>query len=68
MSAIFGGIDTSSNVQEQIPSAFCGCGCKKYENDRGSGLFSAKVCKTSGNVRKILGVTVQNILSSSREN
>ena len=33
-------------MQEQIPSAFRSCGCKKYENDRGSGLLSAKVCKT----------------------
>ena len=51
-SAILGGIDISSNAQEEIPSAFCSCGCKKYENDRGSGLLSAKVCKTSEIVGK----------------
>ena len=58
----------SSNVQEQIPSAFRGCECKKYENDRGLGLLSAKVCTTSKNFGKVLRITVQNILSSSREN
>ena len=41
-SAIFSGIDISSNVQEQIPSAFRSCGCKNYENDRGSGLSVPK--------------------------
>ena len=43
-----------SNVQEQIPSAFCSCGCEKYENDRGSRLLGAKMGKTSENVRKML--------------
>ena len=42
-------------------------GCEKYENDRGSSLLSAKMRKTSENVRKILRVTVQNVLSSSGE-
>ena len=54
MVTLFGGIDISSNVQEQIPSAFRSCGCKKYENDRGSGLLSAKECRTSKNVGKVL--------------
>ena len=54
-------------MQEQIPNAFCIGGCEKYENDRGSSLLSAKMRKTSENV-KILRVTVQNILKSSREN
>ena len=67
-SAIFGGIDFSSNVQEQIPSAFRSGECEKYENDRGSSLLSAKMRKTSESVRKILRVTVQNVLRSSREN
>ena len=48
------GLGVSSNVQEQIPSAFRSCGCKMYENDRGSDLLSAKVCKTSENVGKFL--------------
>ena len=47
-----GGIDISANVQEQIPSAFRSCGCKKYENDRESSLLSAKVCETSENDKK----------------
>ena len=67
-SAIFSGINFSSNVQEQIPSAFCSGGCEKYENDCGPSLLSAKMRKTSENVRKILQVPVQNVLSSSREN
>ena len=40
-------------MKEQIPSAFCSGGCEKYENGRGSSLLSAKVRKTSENVRKI---------------
>ena len=55
-------------MQEQIPSGFGSGGCEKYENDRGSSLLSAKMRKTSENVRKILRVTVQNVLSSSGEN
>ena len=39
-------------MQEQIPGAFHSCGCKEYENDRGSSLLSAKVCEISENVRK----------------
>ena len=57
-SAIFSGINISSNVQDQIPSAFRSDGCEKYENDRGSSLFSAEMRKTSENVRKILQVIV----------
>ena len=45
-SAIFGGIDISSNVQEQIPSAFCSGECEEYEDDRGSSLLSTKMRKT----------------------
>ena len=44
-------------MQEQIPSAFCSCGCKEYEDDRRSNLLSAKVCETNENVGKILRVT-----------
>ena len=55
-------------MQEQIPGAFRSCGCKEYENDRGSILLSAKVRETNENVGKIVRVTVQNVLSSSREN
>ena len=55
-------------MQQQIPSAFCSGGCEKYENDCGSSLLSAKMRKTSENVRKILRVTVQNVLSSCGEN
>ena len=29
-------------MQEQIPGAFCSCGCKEYENDRGSSLLMPK--------------------------
>ena len=58
MNTIFGGIDIGSNVQEQIPGAFCSCGCKAYENDRGSNLLSAKVCETVKRVRKILRVAM----------
>ena len=67
-SDIFSRINVSSNVQEQIPSAFCSGGCEKYENGRGSSLLSAKVRKTSENVRKISQIIVQNVLSSSGEN
>ena len=35
-----------------MPGAFRSCGCEKYENDRGSSLLGAKMCKTSENVRK----------------
>ena len=42
--------------------------CKEYEDDRGSSLFSAKVCETNENVRKILRVAMLHVLSSSREN
>ena len=42
------------NMQEQIPSAFRSCGCKKNENDRGSSILSAKVCEISENVGNIL--------------
>ena len=35
------------NVQEQIPGIFRSCGCKEYENDRGSSLLSSKVCETN---------------------
>ena len=31
-SEIFSGINSSSNVQEQIPSAFCSGGYEKYDN------------------------------------
>ena len=55
-------------MQKQIPSAFRSGGCEKHENDSGSSLLSAKKRKTSVNVRKILRVTVQNVLSSSGEN
>ena len=65
---MFGGIDIGSNVQTQIPCAFRSGGCDEYENDRGSSLLSAELRKTSKNVRKILRVTVQNVLSSSGEN
>ena len=34
-------------MQEQIRGAFRSCGCKEYENDRGSSLLSAKVCETN---------------------
>ena len=61
-------MNSSSNMQKQIPSTFCSGGCEKYENDRGSSFLSAKMRKTSENVRKILRVTVQNVLSSSGEN
>ena len=39
-----------------------------FENDRGSSLLGGKMRKTSENVRKVLQVTVQDILSSYREN
>ena len=39
---MFSGINTSSNVQEQTPSAFRSGGCEKYENDRGSNLSVPK--------------------------
>ena len=55
-------------MQEQIPSAFCSGGCEKYENDRRSSLLSAKMRKTSENVRKILRVAEQNVLRSSGDN
>ena len=55
-------------MQEHVPSAIRSGGCEKYRDDRGSSLLSAKVRKTSENVRKILRITVQNVLSSSREN
>ena len=55
-------------MQEQIPSAFRSGGCEKYENDRGSSLLGAKTRKTGENVQKILRVTVQDVLSSFREN
>ena len=48
-------------MKEQIPSAFRSGGCEEYENDGGSSLLSAKMRKTSENVRKILQVTVQLI-------
>ena len=48
-----------------MTSAFRSGGCEKYENDRGSSLLSTRMRKTSDNVRKILRVTVQNVLSSS---
>ena len=67
-SAIFCGIGISSNMQKQIPSAFFSGGCEEYEDDRGSSLLSTEMRKTSENVRKILRVTVQNVLSTSREN
>ena len=67
-SAIFCGIGISSNMQKQIPSAFFSGGCEKSENDRGSSLLSTEMRKTSENVRKILRVTVQNVLSTSGEN
>ena len=57
---------TSTNVQEQKPSAFRSRRCEKY--DCGSNLLSAKLRETNENVEKILRVTVQNVLSSSREN
>ena len=47
---MFSGIN--SNVQEQIPSAFRSGGFEKYENDCGLNLLSAKIRKTSENVRK----------------
>ena len=49
LTILFGNI-----VQEHIPSAFRSCGCKEYENDRGSSLLSVKVCEISENVREIL--------------
>ena len=49
----------------KITSAFRSGGCEKYENDNGSSLLSAKMRKTTENVRKFLRVTVQNVLSSS---
>ena len=55
-------------MQEQISRAFRSGGYKNYEKDRGSSLFSAKMRKTSENVRKLLRVTLQKVLSSSREN
>ena len=61
-------IDTSSNVQEQIPRAFCSVGCEQYEDDRGSSLPSAEIRKISEDVRNVLRVIVQDVLSSSREN
>ena len=67
-SAVFSGINFSSNVQTQMTSAFCSGVSEKYENDRGPSLLSAKMRKTSENVRKIIRVTVQIGLSSSREN
>ena len=66
--AIFCGIGISSNMQKQIPSAFFSGGCEEYEDDRGSSLLSTEMRKTSENVRKILRVTVQNVLSTSGEN
>ena len=57
-----------SNVQEQIPSAFCSGGRENYKNDRATSLLSTKISKTSKNVRKILRVAVRNVLSSSGEN
>ena len=56
------------NVQEQIPSAFRSGGCEKYEDDRGSSLLSAEVRKISEDVRKVLRVIMQDVLSNSREN
>ena len=61
-------MNSSSNLQKQIPSAFRSGGCEKYENDRGSSILSAKMCKNSENVREILQVTVQNVLSNTGEN
>ena len=49
---MFGGIDFSSNVQEQISGAFRSCGCKEYENGRRSSLLNAKVRETNENVSK----------------
>ena len=57
-STISGGFNIGSNVQEQIPCTFRGCGRKEYENDRGSGLLSAEVCETGENVREILRVAM----------
>ena len=45
-------------MQEQIPGAFCSCGCREYKNDRGLSLLSAKVCETNEIVGEILRVTV----------
>ena len=55
---IFGGFDIGSNVQEQIPCTFRGCGRKEYENDRGSSLLSAEVCETGENVPEVLRVAM----------
>ena len=44
--------------KSRYTSAFCSCGCEKYENDRGSSLLGAKMRKNSVNVRKVLRVTL----------
>ena len=54
--------------KSRYPVHFVAVGWEKYENDRGSSLFSAKMRKTSENVRKILRFTVQIVLSSSGAN
>ena len=55
-------------MQQQIPSAFRRGGCEEYEDDRGSSLLSTEMRKISKDVRKILRIIVQDVLSSSTEN
>ena len=55
-------------MQKQIPYAFRSGGYEEYQNDHGSGLLNAEMRKTSKIIKKILRVTVQNVLSSSGEN
>ena len=47
---IFGGFNVGSNVQEQIPCTFRGCGREEYKNDCGSSFLSAKVREIGENV------------------
>ena len=68
MSAILIGINISSNVQKQIPSAIRSGGCEEYEDDRGSSLLGSEVRMISEGVRKVLRVIIRDVLSSSREN